>query len=395
MHILFLPSWFETPQNPQRGSFFLEQAEAVVGKGHKVTILYLNQDNHGTSKGMSWYRQPLFSNYKKGNIKISVINLYKFAWFMAPLYLFSRDAEKFSRTVKLLAKKLHFYLYRFKLGQPDVIHVHSLFRTSDYIIWIKKKFSIPYIVTEHFSGFYRGVFSAKELEIIKKALSNSEFNIAPSKSFCTYLASTFDVDFHYLPNIVDSAFFHPGTNSKSPKFTFLNIAFLHETKNHKGLLRAFKAAFNGRVDVNLVIAGYGYKQKEIETCIEALGLENQVTLYGAATREEVVELIQNSSAVVSSSKFETFGITLIESMSCGKPVIATRCGGPESFVTPDVGILCDYDDQSLSAALSEMVYSVDKYDANHIREYATKNFSPEVFAKKIEKNYRKCLESSP
>jgi len=42
-----------------------------------------------------------------------------------------------------------------------------------------------------------------------------------------------------------------------------------------------------------------------------------------------------------------------------------------------------------------MVYSVDKYDANHIREYATKNFSPEVFAKNIENNYRKCLESSP
>ena len=84
-------------------------------------------------------------------------------------------------------------------------------------------------------------------------------------------------------------------------------------------------------------------------------MSTQVEFPGLLNREEVRNIIQESHVVVSSSIIETFGVTLIEGMSCGKPVIATRSGGPEEFVTPEVGILIPTDDiTALANAMKSM-----------------------------------------
>ena len=44
MHILVLPSWYPTPGDPIRGSFFAEQAEALSRYGHKVSVIALEKD---------------------------------------------------------------------------------------------------------------------------------------------------------------------------------------------------------------------------------------------------------------------------------------------------------------------------------------------------------------
>ena len=49
--------------------------------------------------------------------------------------------------------------------------------------------------------------------------------------------------------------------------------------------------------------------------------------------------MRHSNAFVLASRTETFGVVYIEALSQGLPVIATRCGGPESIVTSDNGLL--------------------------------------------------------
>ena len=44
---------------------------------------------------------------------------------------------------------------------------------------------------------------------------------------------------------------------------------------------------------------------------------------------------------------ETFGLSACEALSCGTPVIASRCGGPEDIVTDDVGLLYSSEEQLL------------------------------------------------
>lgn len=71
-------------------------------------------------------------------------------------------------------------------------------------------------------------------------------------------------------------------------------------------------------------------------------------------------------------------------MSCGLPVLSTKCGGPESIITnDDLGVLTDFD----KLAKNMYYFSTKKYNSNHIRQYVNNHFSESVIAKQLCKIY--------
>jgi glycosyltransferase involved in cell wall biosynthesis len=80
-------------------------------------------------------------------------------------------------------------------------------------------------------------------------------------------------------------------------------------------------------------------------------------------------------------------------MACGKPVIATRCGGPEDIVNPQTGLLVpQQDDMALSEALHEVLSGEHRFDAQEIRRYATQNYGYERIASRILDIYRQLAQ---
>ena len=79
----------------------------------------------------------------------------------------------------------------------------------------------------------------------------------------------------------------------------------------------------------------------LEALVQEKALTEQVTFLGSLTREQVRQEVSEADAFVLSSEYETFGVVVIEALALGKPVIATRCGGPESIVVPSVGYLVE------------------------------------------------------
>ncbi len=59
--------------------------------------------------------------------------------------------------------------------------------------------------------------------------------------------------------------------------------------------------------------------------------------------------------MITNSNYETFSVATAEALVCGVPVIATRCGGPEDFVTEDCGILIE--PRNRTVASSDIVYA--------------------------------------
>jgi len=95
-------------------------------------------------------------------------------------------------------------------------------------------------------------------------------------------------------------------------------------------------------------------------------------------------LLHQSDCFVLSSKVETFGVVLIEAMSCGLPVLSTKCGGPESIVTgPDLGLLCDQDE--LSNALHQIAKAA--FNKDRIRNYVMEHFSSGSIASQLKAIY--------
>ena len=182
----------------------------------------------------------------------------------------------------------------------------------------EEQYGVPYIITEHSTNFARGNFSQCQLQFSKQVFENSKANIAVSKEFCNLLEKQTHCKFQYVPNVVDTSFFKPSTQVKSAEqFTFLNVAHLDAKEEPGKTCEELAEKFAGNTKYKLIIAGDGPEKENLHTQIDKLKVSGQVILFGRASREDVLSLMQKANCFVLPSHYETFGVVLIEAMACG------------------------------------------------------------------------------
>jgi glycosyltransferase involved in cell wall biosynthesis len=185
-----------------------------------------------------------------------------------------------------------------------------------------------------------------------------------------------------------------GVKNDKDVFIFLNIAGLDPKKNHSTLLDAFARKFKGKNNVRLKIGGDGPLRKQLETKAKDLEIERQVIFTGLLSREKVLWEMKNCDVFVLSSTFETFGVVLIEALACGKPVIATKSGGPEDIVNPKNGYLVPIKDVSALAKIMENIYlNIDKFDPYLIRKDCLSRFGEDAFVPRLHSIYTRLLRN--
>jgi glycosyltransferase involved in cell wall biosynthesis len=122
---------------------------------------------------------------------------------------------------------------------------------------------------------------------------------------------------------------------------FLCVGSLTERKNVVRLARAFERLGQG----TLTFVGDGPLRSELEG-------RPQVQLVGSLPHDRVPELMAAADVVCQPSLVEPFGQSTLEALACGRPVVATRVGGPPEFVPPEAGVLVDpLDEEALVDAL--------------------------------------------
>ena len=94
---------------------------------------------------------------------------------------------------------------------------------------------------------------------------------------------------------------------------------------------AVASARRSGADVSLLLVGVGADSDLRDQC-ERLGVADHVRLLDGRFGDELARLIASSDVLVSASDYEGFGLTLIEGMACGLPVIATAAGGVTDIV---------------------------------------------------------------
>jgi len=127
-----------------------------------------------------------------------------------------------------------------------------------------------------------------------------------------------------------------------PYFVYPAITYPH--KNHLTLLYAFARMRHERPDVRLVLTGAeGPEEAAVSAGIASLGLEGSVLRTGRVPRGDLDALIGRATALVFPSRYEGFGLPVLEAMAAGCPVIAADATAlPE--VVDGVGTLVGPDD---------------------------------------------------
>lgn len=137
---------------------------------------------------------------------------------------------------------------------------------------------------------------------------------------------------------------------------FLFVGSLKKSKNLPRLLTAFAQFFKAtQADYQLALAGSNYWPDErIAEVMAQYGLEKKVKILGFVSEADLPALYSGAIAFVSPSLYEGFGLTLLEAMACGCPVVAGNQGAEEEVVGK-AGILVDpKNTTAISQALTKM-----------------------------------------
>lgn len=386
MHVLIIPSWYpETPEDVD-GIFFRLQAQALQRSGLKIGVtapVFRSMRGKPASVVNGGYG---IRSYTEENIPTYV---YKSMYFFPRLpYL---DRYRWVGAGWKLFKR-----YVRDHGTPDIIHAHSMNHAGILAQQIHAKTGIPFVLTEHSSTYARKLIRNWQRPAMLRSAQQCSARIAVSKDFCRLLETEYGgLDWQYIPNSLSPAFIRPVDLANKPKnadFTFCSVAHLNYNKGFDILLPAFAEALKTHPDLKLKIGGTGLIASQLHNLAAELGLENSVEFLGGLQNDQVLDLMFRSDAFVLASRNETFGVVFIEALSQGLPVAATRCGGPQTIINENNGILVPVGDvQALAGALVSLYENRGRYDAQTLRADCLSEFGEEAVVRQITAVYKTIL----
>lgn len=379
MKIFIIPSWYPYPKNPINGTFFKDHAEKLQESGHDVTviateIISLKEIFSSRSDlGKKIYNKKNVKTYQKILMNRHPGNLPKF---------YERYKKEFKTLLEEAIKKE---------GLPEVFHVHSSLWAGAALC--EMKLDVPIIVSEHIKEFLipEG-FDDFQHKLIQNTYNNVQGLIAPSKAVMKTIKETFQIPAscktQIIPNMVDTEYFVPlKDKAVNEHFSFLIVAMLRPEKRIDTIIKAFIPIGNNFLS-RLNILGDGPELKKLQTISNEFNLERQVKFIKKKSRSEVLKNMQKADVCLLFSEMETFGVTLIEALSCGIPVIGGNVGGANDIITPENGLIVPTDNPiALQNAMKYMIKNIKNYDRDKIREDAINRFDKKVVIAKLESIY--------
>ena len=378
-----MPSWYPSEADPVGGVFVKEQADALATQ-YDVAVLI--------SEMGSW-RDSLKPNLKqvsKTNTGSPVPVYRQSARPLIPHGPERIDYHTFERATHAGFKKL---LAEF--GKPDVIHAHVVLHAGWAALKLGQRYSIPVVLTEHSSPFSMHLDTQVKRDLVHKTLNGVNQVVAVGPGLAQQMKSFHpNLEEKIVGNLISTDFFVPSASNGHKRDTasplrFFVAARLAEQKGLSYLLHAVALLNKSeKRPFELMLGGDGPERAQLEQLAADLGIAHLCKFLGGLDRAGVKDWMNRSDVFVLSSLHETFGVVVGEAMACGKPVVSTRCGGPEFIITDESGVLVDAaNPESLAGAMSEFLNGRVSFDPSTIRRSVVERFGVEAFLRNITSVY--------
>ena len=340
--------------------------KVLVGKGIDLTVYTTNVGLEG--------KVAVDSETIVDGVKVRYFGFSKFFEFLGP------TGWQFSIPMRKALEK--------NIKDFDLVYILSIWNYPVVVVpYICRRFDKPYIVSPR-GMLYLETYGRK---IVKKWLYY-EFFAKKNIKKATAMHYTSDDEMKrchnrlklknkaiVVPNGIDLSEFEnlPGKDELRLKYPILKnkkvILFLGRIAQKKGLdilVKAFNLLSRERKDLHLVIAGgdgAGYRRK-VTNLIEKLGLQDKVTFTGVLSGREKLQAYTGSDIFALASHSENFGMSVIEAMACGLPVvISDKVGIYREVKDRNSGIIVEANTESVYKGIKKLLN-----DENLRKEIANK-----------------------
>lgn len=379
-NVLFIPRWYPHRYDPM-GGLFIERLARALKESCTIVVLYLHSDPDCPN---------MFETDFAEEHGVEVIRVY-YQPGADMLTRWFRFYVAFLNGLKILGS------YR-----PDIIHGHILTRHGILALLAARRFGVPFIISEHWSRYFPESNGFKGIlrRIATRFVVHRAAALIPvSHRLQEALVASGLIHevTRVIPNTVDVSRFRILERQGDAEIkTVVHIScFDDRSKNISGFLDVIKAASLQRSDFRCLFIGEGPDLERMKSYAESLELPPDMVVFtGLLENEQLTGVLAAADFSVLSSRYETFGTVVIESMACGVPVLATRTGIVPEIVTPDCGVVVEPGNRDgLAHGFLEMLDRCRTFDKQTLRDKVEGRFSDDTVAAATMNLYHEVLNN--
>ncbi len=300
--------------------------------------------------------------------------------------------------------------------KPDIIHSQTEFSTMINAKYIASKLKIPHIHTYHtmYEDYLDYILSGKVItpktmaRLTKLLLNTFNRVIAPTakvekvlrgygvKSPISVIPTGIDLS-RFQKNITEEEKFQLRAkyNIDSTDSVLVFLGRVAYEKNINEIIEMFSRLDGEINNLKLLIVGKGPYLNNLKELTKAKNLEDKVIFTGEVNPSEVYKYYKISDAFVTASTSETQGLTYIEALSSGLPVICRYDTCIEGVVETGINGFVYENEEEFRTAVKALFSSEDyRHTIAQKAELAADKFSSRAFATKVEELYRSVLNES-
>jgi glycosyltransferase involved in cell wall biosynthesis len=271
-----------------------------------------------------------------------------------------------------------------RVEHPDLVHVHMTAAEFAGVL-TRPRLKAPLVATRHFAARRGSSAAARGVGAVIRA------SLAAQISISSYVAGLIDG----ASTVVPLGTPLPGATvpASGRERTVLLAQRLEAEKRGDIALRVWAASGLARDGWRLAVAGDGAQRAELEALARSLGVADSTDFLGFRT--DVPQLLSRAGVFLAPCPVEGFGLSVIEAMAAGTPVVAAREGAHSETVGRADGamLFSSTDPEAGGAALAELARDAGRradYGAS-LRAAAEQNFAADVMVDKVLRVYESVL----
>jgi len=381
MKILITSYWYKPAINGVVTSVCNLEDE-LIKQGHEVKILTLSPDKH---------------SYKQDNV----------------YYIGALSLERFNPYIRVPIKSTSQYFDELVAWSPDIIHSQCELFTFAISVRLSMQSMAPLVHTYHtVYAEYTHYFSPSKTvgenivaQFSRKVLAKVDAVIAPTDK-TKHILERYDIDsaIHTIPTGIDMTQFnaplnHSAIQSLRTQYglsiddkVLISVGRIAKEKNLDEIIESF-AVFRDS-NIKLLLVGDGPHRKSLEEKVSEMNLEKQVIFTGMVSPNNVRLYYELGDIFVCASNSETQGLTYIEALACGLPVICKADECLRDVIYPLKNGYIFHTQADFIAAVNTLFRNPTQY--LRLSKYAketAKRFSKEQFAHSIVELYQHVIET--
>ncbi|KFF05891.1 hypothetical protein B0A68_18490 [Flavobacterium reichenbachii] len=304
--------------------------------------------------------------------------------------------------LKLIERKafriLNNYLKKNNIS-VDLLHAQSIYDAAFWTLSYHEEYKIPFLITEH-NQFTLKKVNRQKIKKLDAIFSKSKFNLVVSDDLIRQFANNhFFGEFVNVGNTVDETLFNHKNKTQSDYFEILTVGAYTPVKDQITTLKALKVIDNlnnQKIKFTWIgINAWGTDfQEEVNELISSFDFKNiQIEIVKIASKTEIVSALQKADVFVFTSICETFGVSPLEALFVGVPVVTTQCGGINEFMNDRNGVVVPVKD--FNAVAENVIKIINKelqFDSELISKEAIDKFGSNAFKEKMIPLYKQALE---